>query len=61
MLTYALTVFLVVNGQVHTETLDYGLSQEDCEVLQYLADVDGYKAYTEADVLPLACVAERGA
>lgn len=59
MLTYALVAFTLINGQVHTETLDYGMSQEDCEFAQTLHR-DVFIA-TEADFVPLACVAEREA
>lgn len=57
MITYALVAFLLINGQVVKEEIDWGMTLDDCEFTQTL--LREVVVRTEADVVPLACVEER--
>jgi hypothetical protein len=61
MLTYAFTAWLVLNGQLHVEILDSGLSEQRCWALQdTIVQVDPalLGLHTEAPILPYECIPE---
>lgn len=59
MITYALTAWLLFNGQVHAEVLDHDLSLEDCLARAHSVSSVELEQPSEWEVVPLECVPER--
>lgn len=62
MLTYSLIAYLIVGGAVRTDPIDQGLTLTECETMIATLDkptVLGWLSTpTDADIVPLSCVAE---
>lgn len=62
MLTYSLIAYLVVGGAVRTEPLDHSMTLTECQTMIATLSrpivLDWLSTPTDADIVPLSCVAE---